>query len=798
VLPLLLVLVPVVGSFAVYWLGRRAGESARNLLAIGISLFCFVGAVYLFNLAQQFDVVYRVVAFLDFGLNFRVDMMGAVFALLSSFIWFLATVFSWIYMDHEHARDRYYYFLTLSLGGCLGVFLMEDLFGLLLFFEIMSLASYPLVVHVETEEAMEAGHNYLYLSIIAGLAILTGIFLLYSHAGSITFAPLLESMDFSAPLLYGIAALLIAGFGIKAGMAPLHIWLPKAHPVAPSPASALLSGIMIKTGAYGIIRVVNMLYTPSGEGGPLWLQTESLGYAIIWFGIATMFMAAFIALFQTNAKRILAFSSISQMGYILMGVGCAAFLGFGGAMGFAGTTYHIMNHAFFKAGMFMMVGAVYVRTHELELSRLGGLHREFPVTALAFLVCILGISGVPGFNGYASKTLLHHAIEDSYKYTGVISLYWAERIFTLTSAFTVCYITKLYTSIFWGRRPSGLKPMPREPLLEQVVFGVIAAGIVLMGVFPNELLSRVVIPASRGFVYDSGNLGYVAEINLFAAYDLQNIAVAVGLGLLLFAVLTKTGAFGYRPPGWLSVESLVYLPAIKGLMGVFTFAGRQLETVVDGVIVNPVAPLYRVSQKAARWDEQLSPGFIEPSLKALNGAYTFTAGLLEAGVEGVLVKSITPLDRVTKKAAHWENTLEIRYFRPALDKILHLSYAAARLDNLVEPVIFQPVLDVITRFARACAHFDESTVSRLARRTAKLAYYCRDGLYNLWIKVITAVIRSWRILSRRLFFVLIKVDYDPKDERLFQRFSMMNIDVNFIIIMAVLLLVLGLGFIMFL
>ncbi len=746
ILPLLLVLVPVAGSFVVYGLGLRYGEVCRNLLAVGISLFCFLGAVYLFYLVQHGDVVYRVLSFLDFGLHFRVDVLGALFALLSSFIWFLATVFSWTYMDHEHARDRYYYFLTLTLGGCLGVFLMEDLFGLLLLFELMSLASYLLVIHVETKEAMAAGTNYLYLGIIGGLAILSGIFLLYTHAGSITFEPLLEAMDFSAPLRFGIAALLITGFGIKAGMVPLHIWLPQAHPVAPSPASALLSGIMIKTGAYGIIRVVNMLYTPSVEGGLLWLQTQSLGYVIIWFGIATMFMAAFIALFQTNAKRILAYSSISQMGYILMGVGCAAYLGFEGSMGFAGTTYHIMNHAFFKAGMFMLVGAVYVRTHELELSRLGGLYKEFPVTAVAFFVCICGISGVPGFNGYASKTLLHHAIEDAYMHHGWISLYWAERIFTLTSAFTVCYITKLYTGIFFGRRPSTLKKMPKEPLVERLVFVVIAGCILVMGLFPNVLLARVILPAARGFTYDGYGLNYLAKINLFVAYDLRNIAVAVGLGLLLFIVFSKTNAFAYRPPGWLSVESLVYLPVIKGLNRTFTTTGTLVETAVDGM----------------------------------------------------LVKGLDPLGAASQRIAHWDEALEYRFFQPTLNKMRHLSYWVAHLDNLVAPILFQPAVKGLIRFAQTCARFDENTVSRIASRIATLTSQTRDGIYEAWLQMMNSLVRTWRVVGRTLFQSVIKVDYDHKNEKLFQSFSMMNLDINFIIIMFILLLSLGLGFIVLL
>ncbi len=793
--PLLLVLVPVVGSFAVYWLGKRFGEALRNVIAIGVALFCFLGAVYLFIIVQQGDVVYRVVSFLDFGLHFRVDVLGALFTLLSSFIWLLATIYSWTYMDHEHDRDRYYYFLTLTLGGCLGVFLMEDLFGLLLFFELMSLASYLLVIHAQTEEAMRAGTNYLYLGIIGGLAILTGIFLLYTHAGSIAFAPLLESMDFSGPLRFGIAALLITGFGIKAGMVPLHIWLPKAHPVAPSPASALLSGIMIKTGAYGIIRVVNMLYTPLAESGPLWQQTETLGYIIIWFGIATMFMAAFIALFQTNAKRILAYSSISQMGYILMGVGCAAYLGFEGSMGFAGTTYHIMNHAFFKAGMFMLVGAVYIRTHELELSRLGGLYREFPVTAAVFFICICGIAGVPGLNGYASKTLLHHAIEDAYLHQGWVSLYWAERIFTLTSAFTVCYITKLYTSIFFGQRPAALKPMPKEPLVERIIFVILALGIIVMGLFPNVLLSRLVLPAARGFSYDSYGLNYLAKIDLFVAYDLRNIAVAVGLGLLLFAVFSLTKAFAYRPPGWLSVESLVYIPAIKGLNRAFTYSGRLLETAVDGVVVKSIHPLGAASRRAARWEDGLAPAFIQPCLNALGGAYTFTATLLETGLEGLLVKGVQPLYRASQLAARWEERLAPALIQPLLGNLLRLYSRGGRLLDIFAEGFWVGSNKPAFSFFQGMSSFDRVVLTGLGRKFLSLALLFRETLYNAWMFVFLSVLGVGRRVYRSVFFVFIKVDYDHKGDRFYYFFNIHNFDLGIILFYVIFVIFMIIGII---
>ncbi|MDZ4133683.1 MAG: proton-conducting transporter membrane subunit, partial [Dethiobacteria bacterium] len=483
-LPLAIVLIPIAGAALAAALGSYS-EKARDYFVLALTALVFLISLALFNLSWHDVVTLRFpVGFGNIPLYFRVDKLGALFNLLSSFVWFLATIFSLTYMSHEQRRTRYYVFYLLTLGGCLGVFITADLFSLFFFFELMSVASYLLVVHTQTDEASKAGRLYLFLGVGGGLCILAAAIMLYWYTGSVEFTPMLEVL-LLLPVRFLIAALLIIGFGIKAGMVPLHIWLPKAHPVAPSPASALLSGIMIKTGAYGIIRVVTVLYTPAAaEHGSHWAYTANFGYIMIWFGILTMFTAAFMALFQSNAKRILAYSSVSQMGYILMGVGACAYLGFDGPMAFGGFTWHILNHAFFKAGMFMMVGAVYFRTGEIELKRLGGLWREFPVTTVVFLLAAMGIAGIPGLNGYTSKVLLHHAIVEAFEHHHDYSLYLAERIFMLTGALTTCYIARLFSSIFLGKKPDGLIAKGKEPWSERAVFITIGAIIVFIGTNP--------------------------------------------------------------------------------------------------------------------------------------------------------------------------------------------------------------------------------------------------------------------------------------------------------------------------
>lgn len=585
-LPLVITLIPIAGALVSALLGRFS-EKSRDYFVLTLTAVVFVLSAMLLRLVWQDPVVSRyAVGFGDFPLYFRVDKLGAVFNLLSSFVWFLATLFSLTYMTHEQRRNRYYIFYLLTLGGCLGVFLTADLFSLFFYFELMSVASYLLVVHTQTEEASNAGRLYLFLGIFGGLCILAASIMIYWYTGSAMLDPSLEALIL-IPSRILVAALLVIGFGIKAGMVPLHIWLPKAHPVAPSPASALLSGIMIKTGAYGIARVVTVIYTPaSAEAKTLWAFSEQFGYIIIWFGIMTMFIAAFMALFQSNAKRILAYSSVSQMGYILMGVGVCAYLGLEGPMAMGGFSLHVINHAFFKAGMFMMVGAVYFRTGEIELKRLGGLWRDFPVTTVVFLIAAMGIAGIPGLNGYTGKVLLHHAIVEAFEHHHDYSLYIAERIFMLTGAMTTCYIARLFSSIFLGKKPEGLVAKGKEPWNEKAVFITIGAIILFVGTKPFYVLKNLIGPIVQEFHFDDYSFNYLLKVNFWDSHDLQGMAAIVAIAAVIFYLGNRYKVFELNLPAWLSIEDLLYRPAIRVFTTLFTKSGRALELTVDSSYIN--------------------------------------------------------------------------------------------------------------------------------------------------------------------------------------------------------------------
>lgn len=563
-LPLIAVLMPII-SFIMIMFAQNSPWWRNSWSLAGSSVTLVAVALMYHSISQGQAIIFRIPMIVTpYDFYFRVDEFGFLFALIISFIWLMATVFALDYMNHEDNQGRFFAFFMLTLSGTVGVPLAGDLLTLLIFFELMSLASYVLVVHTQTKEAFSAGNLYLYLGIFGGMCLLTGMGLFYYSCGSLDIvsqACLLEGLN-----SYHLAAalLMFVGFGIKAGMVPLHIWLPRAHPVAPAPASALLSGLMIKTGAYGIIRLFALIYTPeksimSAENiivgaANLWASVADAGFVIIWIGIVTMFFGAFMALIQNNIKKLLACSSISQIGYIIMGIGVAAYLGYEGAMGIGGATYHIFNHAFFKSTLFLAAGAIAYLTGELDMRKLGGLRHRMPFTTVVVLIASLGIVGIPLFNGYASKTLLHHAIVEAYEHHHLYSLYVAEKIFTITSAGTVCYFLKFLFLTFWRPAPDSLGEIKTEPVLMKAGMGILGASMILIGFAPYFVLHNLVGPALNAFTLDSYLVGYLLNINLFILPDLAAVALALGLGIIFFYLARRSGIFNLTIPAWLGIE----------------------------------------------------------------------------------------------------------------------------------------------------------------------------------------------------------------------------------------------------
>ena len=616
VLPTLVPLVPMMAAFPVYAVAAQA-KRAGAMLAVATGLFTAGMAALLLAMATRGGVEAKLSA-VGYGIFLRADAVGASIALVGATAWSLALLFSLDYMEHEHSLPRYWAFMIFAMGATLGVFLAGDLFTLFVFFEMMTFASYALVVHNEDPEALSAGRLFLFMGVASGLCLVFAVMVL-SYAGGMDVATRHGPALVSSGYLQLATILVVLGFGVKAGVFPLHIWLPRAHPVAPAPASAVLSGVLIKAGAYGLLRM--FLFTlvpgyPSGQG-PWALNSGAL---LLGMGLVTLVSGGIMAVFQDNAKRILAYSSVSQVGYIVTGIGAATVLGAEGVTGFGGAFLHILNHMVFKAAAFLMVGYLYMITHETSVTQLSGMRRYLPAS-LAFLAVFGAITGLPGFSGFASKTLIHHALAEAYHETHLAWLLVAEKVFVVGTSLTVVYFLKI-GRVFLG---SPVRQVGTPPRVSGAVLHVFSLLIILVGLFPQHFINLVVLPAAVSLGYQHG-LDHLAHADLFHWANVRDVMVPFVLGTCLYIAGLRMGLLARRPPN-LSVESLVYKPLQAGAWGLVRAAGRLERSI--GFFYAPMGSCaWTVVGRVARLDRGLDQGYQKIARRAQDAA----SGMGEEGL----------------------------------------------------------------------------------------------------------------------------------------------------------------------
>ncbi|QLY40220.1 proton-conducting membrane transporter [Hujiaoplasma nucleasis] len=557
-----IILIPVIGAtFDLIFRDKNVDGRDKALIYMGFFVIVFMILIYPKVLMGTIDYQYKDVLLL--GISFHIDMLSYTVLLISSFVWFYVIVYAHEYMKHELHSTRFFFFLALTYSSVLGTMMSGDLLTMFLFFEIMTIASYTLVIHGQNDESYKAGYNYIIMGLIGGFLILTAILLLYFNLGDLSFESAISELSQMGSIKYWIIGLIIFGFGIKAGMAPVHVWLPRAHPVAPTPASALLSGVMIKVGAFGIIRVVTSYYFPDSSSidHSLWLTSKNIGYVIIWSGIITMVMGMILALQQANIKKLLAYSSISQMGYILMGIGIGLYLGYEGAMGYTGAIYHIINHALFKSLLFMVAGVVYYHTHELNMYKLGGIWKKLPVTTIIFVIGMLGVIGMPLFNGYISKTILHHGIVEAYQHGSQIFIL-AEILFIITSIGTVAYLVKMFYYVFIKDNQKEYKDLTFDFSSLDLALISMSLIIILIGLNPNFILKQFILPQLNNLAYSSHFIEtYIQPLNVFKFYDIIMALMIIFVGSVAFLIGKKFSLLSLHFPKWLSIEYLFFYPA---------------------------------------------------------------------------------------------------------------------------------------------------------------------------------------------------------------------------------------------
>ncbi|KPN29542.1 putative monovalent cation/H+ antiporter subunit D [Halolamina pelagica] len=342
------------------------------------------------------------------GVEFAVqaDALGVLFGLLASLLWVVTSFYSIGYMRglDEHDQTRYFAAFAGSVAAALGVAFASNLLVLFVFYELLTVATYPLVSHDETDEARAAGRKYLTYTFGGGVAVLAGSVLVYLLAGTTAFAPggIAELASADPMLARAAFALLITGFGVKAALMPLHSWLPDAM-VAPTPVSGLLHAVaVVKSGVFGIARVILEVF------GPVNVADIGMGLPLAAVAAFTLVTASVIALRQDNLKRRLAFSTVSQLSYIVLGlaVGAAVAPGQASAYALVGGLLHIPAHAFMKLTLFFCAGAIHVETHTDDISDMAGIGTRMPLTMTAFGIAALGMAGIPLIAGFVSKYFL--------------------------------------------------------------------------------------------------------------------------------------------------------------------------------------------------------------------------------------------------------------------------------------------------------------------------------------------------------------------------------------------------------
>ena len=418
----------------------------------------------------------------NLDLYFHVDTLGRLFAVVVNVVWVLSGFYAFAYMKHEQEETRFFGFYLMVHGILHGLVFSGGMVTFYLFYELMTLLSVPLILHNRSQDAIKGGLKYLFYSLFGAYLVLFGLFFLNRFADTLTFLPggtlNPAAVAGNEALTLVVAFSMILGFSVKAGMFPLHAWLPTAHPVAPAPASAVMSGIIVKMGVLGMIRVVYYLVGADFIRGT-WVQTVWMSLALL-----TVFMGSMLAYREKIMKKRLAYSTVSQASYILFGLSLLQ------PQAMTGALLHVVFHGVIKSCLFLSAGAIIYKTHKTNVEELRGIGKEMPVAIWCYTFASAALIGIPPASGFISKWYLATGALASG--TGIFS--WLGPAVLLTSALlTAGYLLPVTVNGFLpGADYAYDKLEKKEPCLTMLIpLLILAALAVLLGVFPNPLTEYI-------------------------------------------------------------------------------------------------------------------------------------------------------------------------------------------------------------------------------------------------------------------------------------------------------------------
>ncbi|MFO7997063.1 MAG: proton-conducting transporter membrane subunit [Dehalococcoidia bacterium] len=500
--PALIVALPLLAAFAIPLISR-AGHRARNTFSLVI--FGLVASLIVILARDVYAVGIRVYTFgatvpemalpggymVPVRIMFQVDGMSIFMGMIITTVAIAALIYSLKFLKGQTGQARFYSLMMLLYVGMMGIAFTGDLFNLFVFLEIASIAGTGLAAYrTNMADAVEGGFKYIVISAISAVMVLLAIGILYAQYNVLSIAALAHYMQYTALDMLALG-LLASAFVMKLAGVPLHMWAPDTYTVAPAGTTPMILAASY-TSMYALYRVVFTLY-----GGHI--DTTAIGWVVIIVGVLSMFIGVMMAVYQTDIKRMMAYHAISQGGYMLLGVGVGlaviadpVALANYGRDAINGGVFHIINHVFYKALLFMTAEAIFFRIGTRDTNKMGGLARNMKWTAVFYVIGALAIAGIPPFNGFASKLLIYQMVLSFNPVLSVIAMF--------VSLVTLASFVKVFYAAFTGPEMPAYKEVREVPKSMIIGMGILAAFIIFFGIFPGLIVDTIVAPATEALI----------------------------------------------------------------------------------------------------------------------------------------------------------------------------------------------------------------------------------------------------------------------------------------------------------
>ncbi len=556
------------GAFLVEIFGSK-NKTVRNILAVGTAAIAFAEIVALIKPVMIDGKVisywmgsWEPVNGYAIGIGYEIDQLNLFFALLVVSTFLFSGIYSLKYMERDHHLGHYYTLYLMLSGSVLGLVLTGDIFNMFVMIEIMTFACVALAAFRNRQKGvLEASFKYLVIGSMGSSFTLFGITLLYAQCHTLNMAQLSSILSTThTPTTTLALGMLVAGFGVKAYLVPFHTPAADSYTVAPASVSMMFSGMVNKAGVYGMIRLLYIIFRS--------MDSTAVQTLLTVIGAVTMFVGVTMALSQHDFKRLLAFHSISQIGYVITAAGL------GTALGLTGGLFHAMNHTLFKGLLFLCAGAVFYATGSTNLDELGGLSKRMPKTTICFLVGAFSIAGLPPFNGFASKWMIYQATYEKAVTTGHIGYALVTVVALVVSVMTLASFIKVTQAVFFGQTPLTCRKAKEVPFAMRLPMWIMSVLCLLTGVCYEQVNKYLLTPAVKAAF---GVTNYIDKMMG------QGYAAAAGVSDIL---VEPAKLSLWNPVLWLILFVIVLAAAGIVIVTGKSSRGRVLETssqeVVDG------------------------------------------------------------------------------------------------------------------------------------------------------------------------------------------------------------------------